>query len=100
MIRTTLVALALLGFALAAPAGDLAPAVKVTAEGGPIDVEVGHAAPCFADIDGDGLRDLLVGQFGGGKLRIYPNVGKAGRPSFKGHVWMKAGGALGSVPHG
>lgn len=56
---------------------------KVLADGEAIDVEKGHAAPCFADFDGDGLNDLLVGQFGGGKLRIYRNFGTATEPKFE-----------------
>ena len=37
----------------------------------------GYAAPCWADIDGDGLKDLLVGQFANGWIRIYKNLGDA-----------------------
>src|SRR5262249_50018475 len=50
---------------------DLAPPVKILAGGQAINVDIGHAAPFFADIDGRGVKDLLVGQFGDGKLRIY-----------------------------
>jgi len=67
---------------------------------GPIDVEVGHAAPLFLDFDGDGLRDLLVGQFGKGKLRIYRNVGSKTAPRFEGFTPFQAGGAEGTVPAG
>jgi hypothetical protein len=36
----------------------------ITSEGKPIQVEApGYAVPCLADLDGDGVRDLLVGQF-------------------------------------
>src|SRR5439155_26484068 len=58
----------------AAPGPDLAPPVKILAGGKPIDVEIGHAAPCVADFKGDGTLCLLVGQFGEGKLRGYPNA--------------------------
>jgi len=60
--------------------------------------EVGHAAPFFADLDGDGKRDLLVGQFGGGKLRIYKNQGTDREPRFAKYDYMKAGADLGTVP--
>lgn len=77
----------------------LAPPVQVQAEGGGIDItEVGHAAPFHADIDGDGKRDLLVGQFGGGKLRIYKNEGTDAEPRFGRYDYMKAGADRGTVP--
>ena len=85
----------------AAPAAtsQLAAPVKIEAEGGPVDItEVGHAAPFFADLDGDGKRDLLVGQFGGGKLRIYKNQGTDREPRFGKYDYMKAGADLGTVP--
>src|SRR5262245_51505722 len=83
----------------AAPAdAGLAPPVKVLAAGKPIDVEVGHAAPCVADFKGDGTLCLLVGQFGGGKLRLYPNAGTKAEPRFDKLEWFHAGGKLGTVP--
>jgi hypothetical protein len=93
------VALPAAAFAANAPGkAQLAPPVQVQAEGGPIDVEVGHAAPYLADFDGDGKRDLLVGQFGGGKLRIYKNQGADSEPRFAQYEWFKAGADLGTVP--
>src|SRR5262245_55710338 len=44
----------LTGSSLAAQGGGLEPSVKIEAGGQPIDVEVGHAAPAMADLDGDG----------------------------------------------
>ena len=64
----------------AAADSDLLPAVRLKAGGVAIDTEVGHAAPFVGDVDGDGLRDLLVGQFGGGFLTIYRNVGTHDAP--------------------
>ena len=71
---------------------------RVQAGGKPIDVDVGHAAPYVVDFDGDGVRDLLVGQFGGGKLRIYKNQGTDAQPRFGNYEYMKAGADLGTVP--
>src|SRR3954464_3007053 len=82
-----------------APKSQLAAPVRIEAEGKPLDItEIGHAAPFFADIDGDGKRDLLVGQFGGGKLRIYKNHGTDAQPRFGNYDYMKAGADLGTVP--
>jgi hypothetical protein len=66
----------------------------------PISAELGHAAPLLYDIDGDGKRELLVGQFGGGKLRIYKNMGTETNPRFNGYTFFEAGGKVASVPYG
>jgi len=71
---------------------------RVMADGEPIDVDVGHAAPFFADFDNDGLKDLLVGQFGDGKLRIYRNIGTRSEPKFSDFFCFQAAGADGTVP--
>ena len=81
-------------------ATDLEPPVRLKAGGQLIDTDVGHAAPFLADIDGDGDRDLLVGQFGGGKLKIFPNVGTEQKPAYGECTWLKAGGELCKVPTG
>ncbi|MCK6446577.1 MAG: hypothetical protein L6Q99_09315 [Planctomycetes bacterium] len=86
--------------ALAATTQDvrLAGPVRVQVGDAPIDVDSGHAAPLFVDFDGDGLRDLLVGQFGDGKLRIYRNVGDARAPKFVDFQWFVADGKEGTIP--
>ncbi len=89
-----------------APAGaagtatSLAEPVQVLAAGKPISVEIGHAAPFVADLDGDGKAELLVGQFGDGKLRIYRNQGTGTEPRFEQFTWFQAGGKEGKVPAG
>jgi hypothetical protein len=87
---------------LAPPAQNerFAPPVRIEAAGAPIDTEVGHAAPFVCDWDGDGVRDLLVGQFGDGILRIYRNEGTNLQPRFAAGVEFQAGGADGHVPTG
>lgn len=51
----------------------------------------GYAAPAYYDWDGDGLRDLLIGEFGSGAefgrtvgnfIRVYLNVGTETQPAF------------------
>lgn len=104
-MRSMLVAIGILSAGLAAAscavAGDLAPPIQVSAGGNPIDVHlVGHAAPFLGDFDGDGVRDLLVGQFADGRLRVYRNLGTNTNPRFEGYQWFEAGGTVGSVPAG
>jgi hypothetical protein len=79
---------------------ELAAPFQVEAVGKPINVDIAHAAPFFGDFDGDGINDLLVGQFGEGKLRIYKNTGTNAEPKFGEHEWFMAGGAEGKVPFG
>jgi hypothetical protein len=55
----------------------------------------GWAAPCLADIDGDGRKDLLVGQFNQGKIRVFKGLGGT---RFAAGEWLKAEGAVAEVP--
>ena len=73
---------------------------RLEADGKPIDVDVGHAAPYLHDFDGDGVRDLLVGQFGNGRLRIYRNLGTAAAPKFGASEWFMAGDKIAEVAAG
>jgi len=76
---------------------ELAEPFIVKAGGQPIKVDVGHAAPILADFDGDNLPDLLVGQFGQGRLRIYKNIGTRTEPKFDKFEWFQAGGEIAKV---
>jgi hypothetical protein len=49
----------------------------------------GYACPCWADADGDGKKDLVVGQFAGGRMKVYRNVGNGKLDEGK---WLEAGG--------
>ena len=80
-------------------ADDLERPIQVMAGGQPIDVgHSGLAAPCYADLDGRGVKDLLVGEGDEGRLRIYHNCGSSARPQFKEYSWFKVGAELGRVP--
>ncbi len=85
----------------AAEPSELKAPVQIKVNGRALDVErVGHSAPFVADFDGDGVRDLLVGQFHEGRLRVYRNTGSNRVPKFDSYTWFEAGGALGRVPVG
>lgn len=81
-------------------ADELLPPVRVEAAGAPIDTEIGHAAPFVHDFDGDGVQDLLVGQFDGGVLWIFRNEGTDAAPRLAKGVKFKEGGKDGVVPTG
>ena len=87
-----------------------------TSDGKPIDVTVGHSAPLVYDFDKDGVKDLLVGEFGDGtfegettamkpddycnaRIRIYRNSGTDSKPVYKDFEYLKAGGKIASVPN-
>jgi hypothetical protein len=75
--------------------------VRVEAGGAPIDV-AGYrgAAPFVGDFDGDGLNDLLVGQYDQGRLRIYRNVGTRDKPRFDDFEWFRVNGQIAELPGG
>lgn len=86
--------------ALVGLSGELAPPVRIEAAGKPIDTEVGHAGPFVGDFDGDGVNDLLVGQFGQGILRIYRNEGSNAAPRLSAGTIFKGDDKDGRVPTG
>jgi hypothetical protein len=77
-------------------AAEFQPPVRLQAGGAPVRVDSpGYAAPCWADVDDDGKKDLLVGQFSGGKIRIYKNLGDG---KLGAGEWLKTGGVVAEVP--
>ena len=96
MKRLSLAALLpLCGTAVCAAAEFEAP-VRLTADGAAVRVEApGYAAPCWADVDGDGMKDLVVGQFNGGKMRVFKNQGEG---KFATGDWLQAEGEVAEVP--
>ena len=55
----------------------------------------GWAAPAWFDVNGDGLKDLVVGQFARGKMRVYANNGRGGLSA---GTWLEADGEVAEVP--
>ena len=101
MLRVLVLVLAgLMATASISLSSELAEPVRLEAAGKPIDTEIGHAAPFVYDFDGDGLKDLLVGQFGEGLLRIYRNEGTNSEPKLAAGVKFKEGKEDGRVPSG
>ena len=70
--------------------------VRLKANGTPIHLEApGYASPCWYDIDQDGHKDLLVGQFAGGKINVFRNLGNGELAEGQ---WLEAEGAVAEVP--
>lgn len=91
--------LALADDTVATEPGPFAEPVLLTADGAPIGVESpGFASPAFADVDGDGLRDLVVGQFKQGKMHYFKNTGTAKAPAFAKGAWITSDGETAIVP--
>lgn len=91
-------------FVLAPPekatTNELWPPVQLKAKDKAIDTAIGHAAPFVGDFDGDGISDLLVGQFGDGQLWIYRNLGSNAAPKLASGVKFKDGKEDGRIPSG
>ena len=73
-----------------------APVRMKAADGAAVRVESpGYAAPCWADMDGDEKKDLLVGQFSGGKIRVFKNLGEE---KLAAGEWLQAEGNVAEIP--
>jgi hypothetical protein len=95
-MRTLLLATMSLLVTPAARAAEFANPVRLEAGGAAIRVEApGFAAPCWADIDNDGKKDLLVGQLNDGKICVYKNLGDGKLATGQ---WLMAGGKVAEVP--
>ncbi len=94
--RLLLCALLLGGGPAFCRAADFEPPVRLKAGDAAVRVESpGYAAPCWADLKGDGQMSLLVGQFHQGKIRAFKHLGAA---KFAAGQWLQAGGQVAEVP--
>ena len=96
MKRGLLAALGLLGGVALCGATEFEQPVQLKADGVAVRVEApGYACPAWIDIDGDGRKDLVVGQFSGGKMKVYKNLGDG---KFAPGTWLQADGKAAEVP--
>jgi len=98
MKRPLLAALGLLSCSAVCAAADFNFAAPVRLKAGDQFIKVerpGYACPCWADVDGDGKPELLVGQFNGGKIKVYKHLGNL---KFASGEWLKAAGEPAQVP--
>ena len=60
----------------------------------------GYACPTLADVDGDGLEDLVVGQFNKGLMWFCKNVADSPSemPKFAESDWIRSDGKRAQVP--
>ena len=74
--------------------------IKLEANGDIIDIKIGHLVPCVTDWNSDGSKDLIIGQFEAGKIRLYLNQGSDSAPTFNDSEFLHAGGVEISLPAG
>jgi hypothetical protein len=57
-----------------------------------VQVSRGYAVPTLFDIDRDGNRDLVVGEFDQGQIRVFRNTGTGDFPVYSRHEYLAVGG--------
>jgi hypothetical protein len=73
--------------------------VRLAAADGVIDSgpSWGHCGPWIEDVDGDGVKDLVVGDFSG-LFHFFRNEGTNQKPRYARAVNLQAGGVAAKVP--
>jgi hypothetical protein len=96
MRRLLLSALLLGGGTALCSAADFEPPIRLKVGEEAIRVESpGYAAPCWANLKGDGKMHLLVGQFNQGKIQVFKHLGAE---KFAPGSWLQAEGKVAEVP--
>ena len=88
----------LLSIAASASAAGLILGPEQIVQAGGADISVpGYSVPSFVHWDGDGLKDLVVGEGSGltgfGLVRVYLNSGTPGSPVFTGYFYAQSNGS-------
>ena len=66
-----------------------------------VPINVGnYGAPTMYDWNSDGAKDLILGQFSQGKIRLYLNLGPDTAPDFNGYTFLQSGGVDITLPSG
>ena len=76
-------------------------AEQIVQAGGANLVVTGYSVPSFIDWNNDGLKDLLIGEGGGGyaaKARVYLNTGTSMQPAFSTYSFVQSNGGELTVP--
>lgn len=64
-------------------------------------IDVGYyGAPCVADWNGDGNKDMVLGIFTSGNIRFYANENTNDSPVFNSYTSLKADGVTITLPSG
>jgi hypothetical protein len=71
----------------------------VNDNGTPIDVGY-YGSPSMYDWNRDGAKDLVLGQYDQGKIRLYQNLGPDTAPDFNGFTYFQSGGTDITLPYG
>ena len=99
-MKRSLMAICIIAFAGTPQASELTFGAVDTIRCAGLPIDVGKGSdPFVVDWDGDGLKDLIVGQFydqsgnNDGKIRVYINDGMNSDPTFSSWFYMQADGS-------
>ena len=67
---------------VALESSDFKRGIRIKAGGEYIDVRIGHLVPCITDWNNDGKKDMVMGQFSGGAITLFENIGTDEAPVF------------------